>query len=71
MEAEQERVAAEAALAEAMGMPQTELVGADVMSLQTEKSMELRQDIRQFVEENPEVAAQLLKVWLRGGEDHG
>lgn len=71
VEAEQERVAAEAALAEAMGMPQTELVGADVMSLQTEKSMELRQDIRQFVEENPEVAAQLLKVWLRGGEDHG
>ena len=70
-EAEQERMAAEAALAEAMGMPQTELVGADVMSLQTEKSMELRQDIRQFVEENPEVAAGLLKTWLRGGDDHG
>ena len=70
-EAEEERQAAEAALAEAMGMPQTELVGADVMSLQTEKSMELRQDIRQFVEENPEVAAQLLKTWLRGGDDHG
>lgn len=70
-EAEAERQAAEAALAEAMGMPQTELVGADVMSLQTEKSMELRQEIRQFVEENPEVAAQLLKTWLRGGDDHG
>lgn len=70
-EAEAERRQAEAALAEAMGMPQTELVGADVMSLQTEKSMELRQDIRQFVEENPEVAAQLLKTWLRGGDDHG
>lgn len=70
-EAEEERREAEAALAEAMGMPQTELVGADVMSLQTEKSMELRQDIRQFVEENPEVAAQLLKTWLRGGDDHG
>lgn len=70
-ESEAERRAAEAALAEAMGMPQTELVGADVMSLQTEKSMELRQDIRQFVEENPEVAAQLLKTWLRGGDDHG
>lgn len=70
-EAEVERQAAEAALAEAMGMPQTELVGADVMSLQTEKSMELRQDIRQFVEENPEVAAQLLKTWLRGGDDRG
>lgn len=68
---EEERLEAEAALAEAMGMPQAELVGADVMSLQTEKSMELRQDIRQFVEENPEVAAQLLKTWLRGGDDRG
>lgn len=45
--------------------------GADVMELQTERSMELRQDIRQFAEENPEVAAQLLKAWLRGGEDDG
>lgn len=48
-----------------------EPTGADVMSLQTERSMELRQDIRQFAEENPEVAAQLLKAWLRGGEDDG
>lgn len=70
-ESEQERLEAEAALAEVMGMPQAELVGADVMSLQTEKSMELRQEIRQFVEENPEVAAQLLKSWLRGGDEHG
>lgn len=70
-ESEEERREAEAALAEAMGMPQAELVGADVMSLQTEKSMELRQEIRQFVEENPEVAAQLLKTWLRGGDDRG
>lgn len=68
---EEERLEAEAALAEVMGMPQAELVGADVMSLQTEKSMELRQEIRQFVEENPEVAAQLLKTWLRGGDEHG
>lgn len=55
----------------AMGTPQLEAVGADVMSLQTEKSMELRQDIRQFAEENPEVAAQLLRTWLRGGEENG
>lgn len=54
-----------------VGAPQLEPVGADVMSLQTEKSMELRQDIRQFAEENPEVAAQLLRSWLRGGEENG
>lgn len=55
----------------AAGMPQMEAVGADVMSLQTEKSMALRQDIRQFAEENPEVAAQLIRTWLRGGEENG
>jgi len=46
-----------------------EPMGADVMSLQSEKSMELRQSIRKFAEENPEIAAQMVKVWLRGGEE--
>jgi flagellar M-ring protein FliF len=45
--------------------------GADVMTLQSERSMELRKNIRRFVDENPELAAQLLKVWLRGGNDNG
>jgi flagellar M-ring protein FliF len=30
--------------------------------------MELRKTIRQFAEENPEIAAYMLKHWLRGGE---
>ncbi len=42
--------------------------GADIMELRTEKSMELRQDIREFAEENPEIAAFMLKNWLRGGD---
>jgi flagellar M-ring protein FliF len=45
--------------------------GADVMEMDTERSMELRKEIRKFVEENPELAAQMLKVWLRGGEENG
>ena len=45
--------------------------GADVMSLQTERSIELRQDIRKFAEENPEIAAQMVKNWLRGDDDNG
>lgn len=45
--------------------------GADIMELKTEKSMELRKDIRQFAEENPEIAAFMLKNWLRGGEQDG
>ncbi|MBP1758271.1 MAG: fliF [Firmicutes bacterium] len=42
--------------------------GADIMNLKTERSMELRKDIRQFAEENPEIAAVMLKTWLKGGE---
>ncbi|MBR1496823.1 MAG: flagellar M-ring protein FliF [Oscillospiraceae bacterium] len=44
---------------------------ADIMDLHTERSMELRKDVRQFTEENPMIAAQMLKNWLRGGEEHG
>ena len=45
--------------------------GANVMTLQTERSMELRKDIRQFTDDNPEIAAQMIRGWLRGGEDNG
>lgn len=41
---------------------------ANIMEMQTEKSMELRQDIRKFAEDNPEIAAQMVKNWLREGE---
>lgn len=37
------------------------------MNLQTEKSMELRKDVRKFAEDNPEIAAQMVKSWLREG----
>ncbi len=53
------------------GMPSAETPSADVMSLQTEKSMELRQNIRKFAEDNPELAAQLVRNWLRGDEEDG
>lgn len=54
----------------AVTVPQ-EPAGADVMTMKTEKSMELRKDIRRFADENPEIAAQMVKAWLRGGEDDG
>lgn len=40
--------------------------GLDIMNIKTERSMELRKTIRQFAEENPEIAAFMLKTWLRG-----
>lgn len=43
--------------------------GADIMDINTEKSMELRKAVRQFVQNNPEVAALMLKTWIKGGED--
>ncbi len=43
--------------------------GADIMNIKTERSMELRKDIRQFTEDNPEIAAHMIKTWLKGGDD--
>ena len=47
------------------------VTGADVMDLHTERSMELRQSIRDFVDENMEVAALLLKSWMKEDGDNG
>ena len=55
-----------------MGIPMAEpQEGADVMSLQTEKSMELRKDVRQFADDNPEIAAQMIRTLLKGGGNGG
>lgn len=43
--------------------------GADIMEMETEKSMELRKLVRRFAEENPEIAAQMVKTWLRESEE--
>lgn len=59
------------ALLDAAGLNGESPEGVDVMDLQTERSMELRKDIRQFASDNPEIAAQMLKGWLRGGDDNG
>lgn len=42
--------------------------GANIMDVHTEESMKMRMDVRQFVEENPAIAAQMIKNWLRGEE---
>ena len=44
--------------------------GADMMDLHTERSMELRQSIRDFVDENMEVSALLIKSWLKEDGDN-
>ncbi len=43
----------------------------EVMDAETQKGMELRQQIREFAEQSPEIAAQMLRHWLNGGETNG
>ena len=69
---EQERREMEAMMA-SVGLTAEEdtLEGSmDVMELEMERGMELRKDIRQFVTDNPEIAAQMLKSWIREGESN-
>lgn len=74
-EEEEERQRAEAeALLSVAGLGQEGKApegGANVMDLEMERSMELRKDIRQFAQDNPEIAAQMIKSWLRGGDKNG
>ncbi len=44
--------------------------GADIMNLKTEKSVEMRKNVRKFAEENPEIAAQMIKSWLKGEDEN-
>ena len=65
----QEAQAAEAA-AEGEGAGEEETEGANIMDIHSEEDMELRKKVRLFVEENPAIAAQMLKSWIReGGEE--
>lgn len=43
--------------------------GADIMDMETEKSIELRQEVRKFAETSPEIAAQIVRNWLREGDE--
>ena len=44
---------------------------SDLINIKNEKSMELKNRIREITEESPEISAQTLKSWLRGGEKDG
>lgn len=51
------------------GTPAINAEGPDIMAVDTEKSMELRKEVRKFAEESPEIAAQMVRNWLRDGGD--
>ena len=54
-------------------MPETQdkEEGKDILTVQNERSRELRENIRDFAETNPEISAQMLRTWLNGGKEDG
>lgn len=39
----------------------------EILNLKNERSRELRESVRDFAEQNPEISAQMIKNWLNGG----
>ncbi|MEY8319566.1 flagellar basal-body MS-ring/collar protein FliF [Lachnospiraceae bacterium 46-61] len=56
--------------ADAIEESEDDKASKELLRIQNEKSMELKENIRKFAEDNPEISAQLIKSWLRGGEDN-
>lgn len=46
-------------------------INDDMIDLGDDKTVELRDNIRDFADQNPEISAQLLKAWLNGGDVNG
>ncbi len=71
---EEARLAEEAAAAAAAreaAMEMEPVVDTEMINMQNERSRELRETVRQFTEENPELSAQMIKNWLHGGDEGG
>lgn len=65
---QQEQAAALAAQAEALAAQEA---AENILDIKNEKNMELKRDIRKFTEENPEIAAQMIRTWLKGENANG
>ena len=50
--------------------PGMEDIRDNLINIKNEKSLELRGNIRELAEDNPEISAQLLKSWLKGGDNN-
>lgn len=65
----EEELAQEVSPEEEGEQEEEEVEPLDLVSLKNERSQQLRDVVRAFAEENPEISAQMLKNWLRGGEN--
>ncbi len=71
--AEAARLAAEQEAMNAALAAEEEALAAknDILNIKNERSRELREAVREFAENNPEISAQMLRSWLHGGDDNG
>lgn len=44
---------------------------SEILHMKNEKSRELRESVREFAENNPEISAQMIRNWLNGGKQDG
>lgn len=67
------RIKEEEAAEESFLMPDMvpEATNPELLNLRNEKSRELRENVRDFAEDNPEISAQMIRNWLNGGEADG
>lgn len=61
------KMSQEAYLKELMQKQQEEKEN-QILNLTNEKGLELKEKVRKIADENPEISAQLIKSWLKGGE---
>lgn len=51
-------------------MPSKEDQEIEILAPEEDRGAELRESVREFAEQNPEISAQLLKSWLNGGNNN-
>ena len=57
------------------GMPEDEedefAKSEEILNLRMQRSLRLKQNISEFVDQNPQIAAKLVQTWLRGEDNDG
>lgn len=49
-------------------MPEEDSAGEELINLRMQRNLKLKQNIGEFVDQNPQIAAKLIQSWLRGEE---
>lgn len=51
--------------------PDEDFAGEELINLRMQRNLKLKQNIGEFVDQNPQIAAKLIQSWLRGEEKDG